>query len=84
MNRFQRRQAARIVARKYLPHQKKLVGKHPVFEREILEYSDGETVHKLMYECAALEPIVPGYPRNSQTKVVMNALELHGAENARL
>ena len=83
MNRFQRRNQARILDRKIPAHQKAIVGKAPVRERELIECG-GDTVRKQILECAAIQPIVLGFPKDSQTAIVMAALKKYGAENARL
>jgi hypothetical protein len=70
MNRFQRRQIR-------LKHQRGLAKELGIIHT--LE-QQGERI----IEMAGLEPIVRGYPKDSQTKIVMELLETYGAEGARL
>jgi hypothetical protein len=48
------------------------------------EHFNDDTVFPVEVYKAPQQPIVEGYSRNSQTAVVMLALEKYGAENARL
>lgn len=73
-----------IKARKVLEHQQALVGKLPVREFTLTELASGDKVFPETVYMAPEQPIADGWPRDSQTAIVMKSLELHGAEFARL
>jgi hypothetical protein len=72
--------------RKVLQHQQQLDkdGRLPVYAMTLETHFDDGVLFPTQVYKAPLQPITDGYPRNSQTAVVMLALEKYGAENARL
>jgi hypothetical protein len=71
--------------RKILHHQQQLetLGL-PVYAFTLETHFDDDTLYPTQVYKAPLQQVVEGYGRNSQTAVVMMALEKYGAENARL
>jgi hypothetical protein len=70
--------------RKVLQHQQQIDGLLPVYEMTLETHFDDGVLFPTQVYKAALQPIVEGFNRNSQTAVVMLALKRYGAENARL
>lgn len=71
--------------RKVLHHQQQLEKAGlPVYAYTLETHFDDGVLFPTQVYKAPLESIVEGFPRNSQTAVVMLALEKYGAENARL
>jgi hypothetical protein len=81
-----RAQRSESKARRVLPHQIQLDkdGNLPVHEFILTEHFDDDVLYPTQVYMAPLEPITEGFNRHSQTAIVMQALELHGAESARL
>jgi hypothetical protein len=73
-----------IKNRKVPPHQRAIDGLLPVYELTLESHFDDDVLYPTQVYMAALQPIEQGHKRHSQTAIVMQALELHGAELARL
>lgn len=80
-NRFKRRE---LKSRKVLPHQISIIGKHPVRELVLRSHSGGDLVNPQLVYCAPRQPLADGWPKDSQTAIAMQALEMYGGEFARL
>jgi hypothetical protein len=73
-----------IKDRKILSHQIEIEGIEPVYELTLSQHLLDGAVYPVSVYKAMREPIVEGYPRDSQTAVVMRMLESYGSEFARL
>jgi hypothetical protein len=70
--------------RRILEHQRCIEGIEPVYELKLEEHLMDDALYPVSVYMAKPEPIIQGYPRDSQTAIAMQYLESWGAENARL
>jgi hypothetical protein len=73
-----------IKSRKVLQHQQGIDGLLPVHELTLESHFDDGALNPILVYTAPIQALVKGYGHYSQTAKVMKALELYGAENARL